>query len=237
MQKKLEHASVSLLIPHSCHHHLPSSYYVPGAGSTVGHKIKSLPSRNLQFRGCSCNCILQKPTCCLLTIMSRFFKNHFQMVWGEGHFLSELPREAPEVGGLDNIDPGSSIICWLSSTAVLQFIHRRAAPSRHGGEIKGSREGPSRGRRTGKRPPAGPGTETVSASWRKVALASCRLGVGTLRQNRGCWLALQLPYPTLEGRFGTKGTLCVQACLPPGVWTWEMSVIFFLRLFIYLFYF
>ena len=75
----------------------------------------------------------------------------------------------------------------------------------------------------------------VSAFWRKVALASCRLGVGRLRQNRGCWLALQLPYPTLECRFGTKGTLYVQACLPPGVWTWEMSVIFFFFEVIYLF--
>lgn len=70
---------------------------------------------------------------CFLTIMSRFFKNHFQMVWGEGRFLSELPREAPEVGGLDNRDPESSIICWLSTAAVLQIIHRSDSPS-HPGE-------------------------------------------------------------------------------------------------------
>ena len=75
--------------------------------------------------------------------MSRFFQKRFQMVWGEGRFLSELPREDPEVGGLDNRDPESSILCWLSSTAVLQIIHRLAVPSHHGGEMKGSWEVPS----------------------------------------------------------------------------------------------
>lgn len=75
--------------------------------------------------------------------MSRFFKKHFQMVWGEGHFLSEMPREAAEVGGLDNIDPESSIICWLSTTAVLQIIHWLAVPSHLGKETKGSWEVPS----------------------------------------------------------------------------------------------
>lgn len=70
--------------------------------------------------------------------MSRFFKNHFQMAWGEGRFLNKLPREAPEVGGLDSIDPESSIICWLSTMAALQIIHGLAAPSHHGEETKRS---------------------------------------------------------------------------------------------------
>lgn len=59
------------------------------------------------------------------------------MVWGEGRFLSELPGEAPEVGGLDNRDPERSIICRLSTTAVPQIIHRLAAPSHHGGRDPG----------------------------------------------------------------------------------------------------
>lgn len=84
-----------------------------GWGGWGGAEETSLPFGNLQIWGCCCNCILQKPTCCFLTITSRFFKNHFQMVWGEGRFLSELPREAPEVGGLDDRDPERSILCWL----------------------------------------------------------------------------------------------------------------------------
>lgn len=56
------------------------------------------------------------------------------MVWGEGRFLSELPREAPEVGGLDIRDPESSIICWLSTAAVLQIIRRPDSPSHPGEE-------------------------------------------------------------------------------------------------------
>lgn len=134
MQRYWNTLFVNLFIPHPFHHHLLGSYCVPGDGYTVKHRGKSLPSRNLQFRGRCGNCILQKPTCCFLTIMSRFFKKRFQMVWGEGRFLSELPREAPAVGGLEKLDPESSIICWLSTTAVLQIIHRPAAPSCHGGD-------------------------------------------------------------------------------------------------------
>lgn len=65
------------------------------------------------------------------------------MVWGEGRFLSKLPREAPEVGGLDNIDPESSIICWLSTMADLQINLGLTTPSHHGEENKGSWEVPS----------------------------------------------------------------------------------------------
>lgn len=122
------------------------------------------------------------------------------MAWGEGRFLSELPREAPEVGGLDSIDPESSIICWLSTTVVLQIIHRPAVPSHHGEETKGHWEVPA-----WRHHPTGSGTEMASASWKKMALACCRLGVGELKQSRGCGLALQLPCLTPERRLGTKG--------------------------------
>lgn len=132
--------------------------------------------------------------------MSRFFKNHFQMVWGEGRFLSELPREAPEVGGLDNRDPESSIICCLSTTAALQIIRwlscaltpRRGDQGAPGGAISEAE---------------GQGSDSPRVLGQRccLPLAARRPGGRGPWQSRGLWLALHLPYLTPARGFGPKG--------------------------------